>query len=255
MKNLNLYRVKLKWTVLFIFSYLLSLIINIPAAIIIEQLPFPKSLNIYNAQGTLWEGSIDEIHWKNEIIHDIHWKVIWSQLFLGKPTITLTMHDSEKLTGHADISWHNDIYINNLKLSTPAAVLSPYLTTALPLETQGNVELSIHYMQFNTNSCASLNGYMTWKPATLKVATTNIELNETITTLACKDNKFEIQIKQSADSINTQGTASLDFNGNYELGMTLNAAPNSPEEIRTILPMIGRDMGNNIYKINANGHL
>lgn len=63
------------------------------------------------------------------------------------------------------------------------------------------------------------------------------------------------QITQDSDMVSSQSTVKMTLQGHYQLQSTLTAGRLLPENMRYSLNLLGKDIGNGVYKVNEQGTL
>lgn len=249
------HRTQLKWGALFLFSYLFFLLALMPASVVVTRLPLPKSLQLNAVQGTLWQGEVGEVRWQQQILHHVRWQVEWSRLLVGMPALHLTLNDPQSLTGETTVGWRGDLFVEDLSLHAPVSMISSLLPTPVPIGLTGDASLSIRQLKINPQHCAQLQGALSWQPAKLSTPLGDILLGSPKASLTCNGDTITAEVTQAADMLSSQSTVNMTLQGHYQLQSTLTAGQHLPENIRSSLNLLGKDMGNGVYKVNEQGAL
>lgn len=249
------HRTQLKWGALFLFSYLFFLLPLMPASVVVTHVPLPKSLQLNAVQGTLWQGEVGEVRWQQQTLHHVSWQVEWSRLLVGMPALHLTLNDPESLTGETTVGWRGDLFVEDLSLHAPVSMISSFIPMPVPIGLTGNASLSIRQLQINPQHCTQLQGALFWQQASLSTPLGDITLGTPKASLACNGDTFTAEVTQNSDMVSSQSTVKMTLQGHYQLQSTLTAGLHLPESIRSSLNLLGKDIGNGVYKVNEQGTL
>ncbi|MDD2341317.1 MAG: type II secretion system protein N, partial [Tolumonas sp.] len=140
-------------------------------------------------------------------------------------------------------------------LHAPVSMISSFFRMPVPVELTGNASLAIRQLQINPQHCTQLQGSLTWQPANLSTPLGDIALGSPKASLACHGDTFTAEVTQDSDMISSQSTANMTLQGHYQLQSTLTAGRLLPENIRSSLNLMGKDIGNGVYKVNEQGAL
>lgn len=249
------HRTQLKWGALFLFSYLFFLLALMPASVVVTRLPLPKSLQLNAVQGTLWQGEVGEVRWQQHTLHHVSWQIEWSRLLVGMPALHLTLNDPQFLSGETTVGWRGDLFVEDLSLHVPVSMISSLIPMPVPIGLTGNASLSIRQLQINPQHCTQLQGSLTWQAGNLSTPLGDIVLGSPQASLACDGDAFTAEVTQDSDMLSSQSTVNMTLQGHYQLQSTLTAGQKLPENIRSSLNFIGKDIGNGVYKVNEQGTL
>lgn len=244
---------RLTLLLLFLFCYLLFLLATFPAAQLLPRLPLPAGMQLHNISGTVWQGQIGELRWQKRALHDVQWEVLFSRLWLGMPTVKLSLQDPEIAIASATVGWRGDWKINDLTLKTPASVLQQQIPYPLPAEASGTLQLNISHLSFNNKQCLALEGQAEWLQAQLLTPAGELVLGNPQAKLSCRNNELEINIRQDSAALRSQAQLQLNMQGLYKLQATLYPGNELPADLRTSLNWLGTSDSEGAIRIKNEG--
>ena len=250
-KNLLLRRPLL--LLLFCVSYLLFLLAFIPAAQILPRLPLPAGLQLQNISGTLWQGRIGDLSWQKYRLHNLQWEVAFSQLWLARPTIKLSLQDPETAVASGTVSWRGDWSLNNWQVNTSTHTIQRWLS--LPVDANGELTLNIDQLTFNSLECQTLTGQLNWQQALLQTPAGELTLGNPIAALSCRNKAFEANIQQDSASLHSETALQLNMQGQYKLQASLQPKPALPDTLRLSLGWLGPVDSQGIIRTRHEGSL
>ncbi len=242
-------------TGLFVLSYLLFLIAQMPLNIVMAHIPLPKDLTFSGVTGTPWQGAVREVRWQRYEVHNLRWQVQWSSLLLGKPAIELTLHDPELIEGSLIVGYRTHFSVTAADLKAPADKLATLSGMPLPVSVSGMVNLKVTELDLTPTSCLSLEGQVRWSKGQVDSPMGTLPLGEPQMTLACENNQLLLKASQDSEAISSQSTLTLALNGRYQLQSTLTPGKQFPEGLSALLKMGASDLGNGVYKLNESGQI
>ncbi len=234
-------RCRRKAILLFLLSYLFFLLVTLPASLVLTQLPLPQSISLMNIRGTLWQGEIGELHWQDLSLRQVHWNILFSRLWLGMPSVAVSIHDPDTLVANADIGWRGSWQINELALSIPATALQQQLPYPLPAQVEGTLHLNIGQLRFDTAQCLALaDAKAEWQSASLQTPAGELPLNSVHASLHCpRHDTLELNANQQSAALQSQLTLRLNSAGTYQLQTTLTPGGELSDDIRASLEWLG----------------
>jgi general secretion pathway protein N len=140
---------KLKKLVLVLVCYLLLLAGNAPAGVV--RVFMPADIKAGRFSGSLWQGRVYQLTWRNVTIEDVHWQLTFSS---WRPAIKVALRDPRGLQGTGTLRGWHDLEWYEWQLSAPADFVRQQLSLALAMTLKGGC------------SCNCTRGvYLPWLPA------------------------------------------------------------------------------------------
>jgi general secretion pathway protein N len=240
---------------LFCGSYLLFLLASMPAAQIVPRLPLPAGLQLHNIKGSLWQGSIGDIRWQKQRLHNLQWEVLFSRLWLAMPTIKLSLQDPDTAIISGLVGWRGHWSLSDWQIKTSADTLQQWIAIPLPINASGAFTLNIDQWTFNAAECQTLTGQLNWQQAQLKMPAGELALGNPHATLSCKNKVFEAKVQQDASDLQSNIDLQLTMQGGYKLQASLHPKPALSDNLRSSISWLGTADNSGVIRIKSEGVL
>lgn len=142
--------------------YLFSLIYNLPAAWVYQQLspPFTKLASI---QGTLWSGKAQQVNFQKTPVGTVTWKFIPNNLLTGKLTYQLTINNGTSVAnGFIHLLPDLSIQLQDIQAQASLADILP-LYGPMPMTMNGHTLLKIDNILIKNNKLLAFTGILKFK--------------------------------------------------------------------------------------------
>ena len=238
-------------------SYIVFLLILLPAAQIIPLLKIPASTASFSGiSGSIWSGKIDHIRLQKQNIRAAQWDIKPLSLLTGKLSANiLSSYQSIDATALLDYSlFSKKLSFSDLRSEFSASQLQKILE--LPFaELSGSLHMDMNSIVLQKNKLSQINGQITWNDAKVKVSkpiSLGI-LNFDISTPNAGELSATLSNKQGALSI--QGKLKLLANSRYTLDVRLKPRANAPAELTDLLRLVAPKKIQSEHVIQRNGRL
>jgi general secretion pathway protein N len=228
-----------KWVVLAIFTYLVLLVVYLPAAHLVAfvQKNNPKlPITIGNIEGTLWSGKVDKVIAHGIALNNLRWELSPWSLLLGKASIDLNggkIRDSQQtyIKGNISTSLFNvqNVSMHDLKLFLPARSVMAQVPMPVPVSAEGRFRVDIQEFELD-NACVELVGKGSWLNGTVSGPTGVIGFGNFDANLACEGDQFAIQILPE-NKLNLDAKVLLSLAGKYEIDGRFKPSDDLPKEV------------------------
>lgn len=238
-----------KWfAVLAIFfsSYMVFLVATMPLAFVVNTIELPKSVHLENVSGSIWEGEIAQLSVGDNYIQDIKMDLSFWSLFILSPTIDITFGDAlsvgpeGKFTLAASLS---KLIFTNVELYISASDVVKRLPLPIPATGQGNAELILDEISFNTAdniSCESAQGQVSWKRAVVTALDNTVKIGDLKANIACEKGELTAAILPK-NNLGLAFDARLNIAKQKASGRGyLTPGVKFPAELKPILSFLGR---------------
>lgn len=238
-----------------LFTYLLSLIITVPASLV-TGLITDERVNIQGVSGTLWNGKAYTITINNAIqLNNTQWSVNAWKLLTGKIAIaTETTYQDNNISAELGSSFLGRYFINNLQASLPARDIAQLADIPLA-QLAGLMTFNITHAQWKQGELPQATGEITWKNATVTVTDTASLGNINIVLGESKQQLLNADIKNQGGDMSISGNAELVPEANYMLNIRLSPTATASDSIIQSLGMFAKRQANGDYLINSSGAL
>jgi general secretion pathway protein N len=238
----------------FLLGYVVFLCASLPAAQVLSRLPLPAGLQLYDISGSLWQGRIGELRWQKYRLQNLRWEVLFSRLWLALPTIHLSLQDPDTAIAAGRIGWRGKWYFNEWQIKTSAADVQDWIAFPLPVRADGALKLNIAQLVINQTECSALSATLNWQQARLKTPLGDLQLDNPLATLSCKDNKIDAEIRQDSPALHTQASLQLTMKQQYKLQASLQPGAELSNDLRSSLDWLGTPDSKGIIRVKEDGH-
>lgn len=247
---------KIKLIVFGLFFYLASLLLSLPATMVVSFLPEDVDIKLNSVSGSLWQGQIAEITYQKKYkVKKVTWKFDWVALFALQLKLDLKFNNGvQALSGKGVIGYSlTGAFAENLMIDIKASELLSYLPLPVPITATGDISLIIKSIAQGTPYCQEIDGYLHWQDAKLKTDLGNINLATVNIALTCVDGLVQAQLKQDSDQLTTQASFVLKEKGVYQLNGAIKGKAKLEPSINQALSWIGKKdaQGATLFKFNG----
>ncbi|MEC9416080.1 MAG: type II secretion system protein N [Pseudomonadota bacterium] len=243
--------IKSIYIVFILIIFILSLVIQFPAAVSQQWLE-NEHIRVNGISGTLWNGRASEADINGWYLRDIKWELIPKELFSGALSYKLSMYPFNGLVDTILTLKSNEI-INLNKLE--GNLSHGTVETILPnLGIDSSIKLDIKEAIINSGIPVLINGKVTLNDLIIK-GLSNQSVGNFEIELITQAN----QIIGSFDDINAlldvAGTITISRDGEYMLVGVVSSNSHTPENIKTMLTFLGSENDKNQRSFRFEGML
>ncbi|MGF1643526.1 MAG: type II secretion system protein N [Thiotrichales bacterium] len=224
---------------LFLIALAISLVVTVPARWVLQYATLPAELSISAVTGTLWRGQADTVRWRNLPEVAVQWKLKPTSLLLGRLGINVTAtRTGLRLAGDLIVYRDQTLSATDVTFDGELATL-PIAPEAMLIAPEGQIKARFDSLLWEHERIETLSGIVLWDPARI-AAPVRYELGELALKLTGATGKITGQLSSANGPIDAVGTLDLDPQGVLKTDIRLNPKPETPREIRDLLPMLGR---------------
>ena len=221
-------------------TYLISLIVALPAADAYQWFLARPQLRAYGVSGTVWNGHADAVISSGQRLDDVSWSFRPGALLsasLGYAT-DAALPDGH-FSGDARISPSGRVTLSDAKLSTALGpVIQSLGSRPLPIKFQGRVEAVLKHLTLKNRHIESADG---------AIAINNVEIQ---TGQGLSLGSFGIRVSDGKDGIDGKimdrggplqvtGTVTLKKDGAVDLRINVKTKPSAGDDLKKALGFIG----------------
>jgi len=239
-----------------IFSYLLFLIVTVPASLVTNIINENAPVEIQGASGTIWNGKANLIS-INDIAHlnETEWNFLAWKIFTGHAAFQISTHfDDQKIVGEIGVSFLKQFFVNNFSAKITSEKVAELADIPL-VQLSGMITLDIEHAHWKMDELPLASGDITWNSATITVAETvslgnlNIALNEN------GDHLLNADIKNQGGDIRVSGNAELVAEKNYAINIKLSPTSTASDNIAKSLSLFAQRQSNGDFLLKKTGQL
>ncbi len=238
-------------------SFALFLIVNTPAAIVInaveDKIPHIKFQNV---SGTIWQGSAQQITVQSKhVLKNVDWSICAAHLLLAEACVKIDLsYNKDTFKGQLSIGVDKNIQAKNINAIINARTLSQLIS--LPLgEIDGEITLNLTSLNWQPGNIPTANGEIKWNKASITVAET-AQLGDILINLSETDqHPINATINNKNGQLAISGTAVIDSNTDYSLQLDLKLNKTASENLKNSLGFFAKAQSNGNFKVNNSGNL
>ncbi|KJY84102.1 general secretion pathway protein GspN [Vibrio galatheae] len=199
--------------------FVTSAMVTLPAQFVVQLLPLPQLLTVTGIEGTLWQGSAQQISWQRQNYGALSWKMNIGKLFTGsvEAHVRFGRGSDLSLQGRGLVGYSlSGLYAENLIASLPAekvVALAPPLP--IPLDLTGQVELNLRSYTYAAPYCQSALGSVVWNTQTVTTPLADLEVGPVIANLSCQQSVLDVEGEQNSAQVSSGFVAKLNPDNSY----------------------------------------
>ncbi len=249
---------KLLLSVLFIVVFLVSSVVHMPIAWLLQHIPISSQVVIRGATGTLWHGKAEGINLQKIDLGQLQWQFEPTELLSGGFAF------STRFGRGAALDWNgkgifgystNGPYAKGVLVSVKTASLMKQIKMAIPVKIEGQLELTLNNYQFSAPWCEMAEGELVWSDAQLKTPLGAVNPVEAIATLACQDSMITLKSVQDSAQLSSEFSVELHPDATYKISGWVKPGDQLPQKVESQLKWLGSPNSKGQYKINHVGRL
>ena len=230
-----------------VLSYLLFLLVNLPAAVVWQTISGLVGLPVQlsHIQGTLWSGSVGSVTVRTQqqplLLPNLAWSLQGSyRILLGQLSLNVQLgnpSDAIEATGSLTLSL-GSVEINDATLSTTTQWLLNAVDAPVPGQVIGRVDLQLDRLAITTQGCSAISGRGRLANLQLRSPLGSLTIGDITASLACKNRALLANVKQTSADMTTTGTFTLNSQGNYRFQGETRTNSDTPTAVKQALAMI-----------------
>ena len=236
-------------------SYLLFLLITIPAKPVADLLNKNTPLQIQGVSGTIWNGHAYSISINNILLQDTHWSITAWKILLGQLAADLEGNfRNNRFETEAGSSLTGTLFINQLNTRLSAEDITEL--AAIPLaQLSGIFDIDIESASWRRGETPEAIGEIKWNQAAVTVADTVSLGNVTLSLSESEEQLLLADIINQGGDIKLSGTAKLLPDAKYAVDIRLTPTASANDNIKQSLGMFAKRQGDGDYLLNNTGSL
>ena len=240
---------------IFLITYIGFLIATLPAALLFNQLPMPKNLNISGVTGSIWQTNVELIVIGDTAIQKIETQLSFWSLFTLTPKLFITFGDSfiAGPEGELELSLSAETaQISDLTLIIKANEIAQQLTLPLPVSAQGDVVITIINAEIDLkkgSQCIVAKGNATWSKAGLIALEQNIKLGTFNSEIGCENGALSL-ILSPKNNLGLTFNAYMRKGGKISGNGFIKPGAKFPKVLNDVLPFLGKKDNQGRYRLS-----
>lgn len=232
---------KVKIAILVVFVYCTTLIINLPAAVVVDWMP-KSSVKINNASGSLWEGQAKQVVINPKVtLHNVQWNLHPIALLSLALEADLSFNNGpQAMSGKGVVRYGlSGASGSNIILDLTSQELLTFLPMRLPVKIEGDFSAVIKEVTQGQPYCETLQGNILWQDAVIYSQLGDVNLASPSVDLGCDDGEISAFLTQESEQLTTTLDINLGENGIYKLNGEIQGTDKLAPSIAQSLTWIG----------------
>jgi general secretion pathway protein N len=245
-----------RYSLIFLCSLVVFLIITLPAGVVVKQLTLPKNIHYQSVDGTVWHPVINKVQLEDISLSTIELQLSpWSLLSVN-PTITAKIGRDFLVEPEGQLTIDQLLdqgRLTNLSAKLAANVIAERLTLPIKIKAAGLVTLTVEQWQGFISSdqsrlCSTLSGHINWNNAAVTAYQQTIELGKFTANLSCENGQIHAQVLDN-NRLGLSADIYLNKQGKITGDGFIKPNANMPKELAPLLPMLGRQDNQGRYRL------
>lgn len=249
---------KLKISLVFFVLYILSLLLTLPASLVVRFIPENTGIQIGHITGTIWNAQVSQVNYRHQVqLKKLTWNFDWSALLAMKLKADIRFNNGRNvLNGKGAVIYGTSgLILEDLKVDMQSAHLLSYLALPVPVMPSGKLSLVIEHASQGAPYCSELDGYLVWQDASAETPMGNIDLASPNVDLSCVQGEVVASLKQDSEQLTTNAKIQLSEGWKYQLQGDIKGTDKLDPSILQAISWIGPKTNTGETKFRFNGRL
>jgi len=248
---------KFKIAILVVVVYLITLVINLPMAFVIDLLP-KNAVKINQPTGTIWKGEAKQVVVNRKLSFDnVKWDMqLMSLLALNLKADVSFNNGPQAMSGKGRVGYgFSGINASNVILDVSSTELLTLLPMRLPVNIEGDFSAVIKEFSQDKPYCEQLQGNIFWQDAVISSQLGVVNLASPTVDLGCDNGDLTAFVTQESDELATTLDISLTKGGVYQLNGEIQGTEKLAPSIAKSLTWVGPKNESGATTLNFSGQL
>jgi|GEM_PF-2768624 len=240
-------------------SFLLTSLTQLPAKLVLAQLPADLPVQLQGIYGTLWTGGASSLSAQGIQLNNLQWDLQTRALLKGKLAADLrgSLAQGGDIDGLCSINLAGTLNCAPLNLSNlPAQVVSPYLQNLMIPPLSGTFHANFNSVAWDRQTLPQLSGHGEWREAGVQMLPQRYG-NYTAIISSGENDAQQISLASAPEAaFGLNGTITLEANGQYQTQLDIKPGNSIDEGTKQFLTsFIVPPQADGTYQIREQGQL
>ena len=212
-----------------------SALVHLPAQFVVQYAPMPSQLKVIGVEGTVWQGSAYQVEWAGQKLGELNWQLHPSKLLTAtlEANVRFGRGSDMDVQGRGILGYSlGGAYAKNLIASVPVeSVMKVAPSLPVPLELDGQIEVSLRDYQYAAPYCQSAEGSVVWNTETIGSPLAHLTVGPIVAQLQCQDSQIDITADQQSKQVTSEAKVSLSADGRYSATAWFKPEGDFPNEL------------------------
>ena len=237
---------------MFLAVYLIFVIATAPASVLLNMVSLPKGLSLHGVSGSIWHTKIKQVSQGELQIHDVDAQLNLLSLLTLDPKISLSFGGAlvPGPEGQLDVSGLlAEARIENADITLAANDVAAQLSLPIDLDAHGFVHLKLSEFVVGKPLCQLAKGDINWANASVTAMEEKVKLGSFSAKVTCEQGALALTLAPKND-LGLTFSAYIRQSGRLSGNGYLTPGEKFPEELKTVLPFIGKADNQGRYRLN-----
>ena len=234
--------------------FLLSLVVTIPARWAQQFIPANTPVKLQAVSGTIWRGEAAQFSWDNTSLGQLRWAVKPLSLLTGKLGLDFNLSDSGLRADGTALVYRDQVVVLNDTVASGDIAKLPLGRARLPVELEGRLEAEMKKVVIKASAIHAAEGVINWQSARI-TAPIILPMGEVALQISGSKGNLKGEFSSQKSAVDTRGTLAFTHNGQFTSDIRLKPNAQTPEDIRELLPALGKSQRDGSVKLHYQGRL
>lgn len=185
--------------------FVVSAMAHLPAQFVIQYAPLPGQLSINGVEGTVWQGSAQQVRWQGTSYGALNWQLNLTKVLTGslEAQVRFGRGSDLSLQGRGVVGYDlNGLYAQNFIAAIPVEEVSKFAPRLpVPLDLNGQVEVNLRSYRYAQPYCDSAQGSLVWNTQAVGTPLADLYLGPVIAQFSCQQNNIDVEGEQQSEQV------------------------------------------------------
>ncbi len=229
----------IKGLLLFVVALVVFLIATLPVNLVIPRLPRGLPVALNGAEGTVWRGSAAQVSIDHKPLGALEWRVHPASLLLARLNADFKLRgDGLRARGNVTVKLDQSVQLAKTIIDADVKKL-PLPPEAGMVAPEGKINATVRSLSLRDRRVTDADADILWNGARITAATP-MDLGRIELKVTGKDGQLNGALDSKNGPLQARGKIDISPDGLLKANIRLSPHGDTPDEIRNMLPMIGR---------------
>jgi len=248
-------------TIVFLLAFFMFVLHLMPAsvAVSIAKPYLPKQLNLGMVSGSLWQGSITQLSFKDRnqelVLNKVNWTLSASSLLTTNLVADIkfgNLRQKEEYSGKGNIKFgllSNELTVTNANLRAPVELLMAQANLPLPINAKGRITIKAKEYQLGKPYCKALNADISTQQLQIQGLSGWFAIDEIAAKGKCKSGNITFAVTKEND-LGLQLDIILAANNKLTVDGFIKPKANMPKDVHDAVKFLGKPDPQGRYRVS-----
>lgn len=244
----------IKPTLFTLLVFFISLVVTTPARWLQNFIPPNSPVTLQSVTGTIWKGEATQLSWQKNPLGKLDWTLQPLSLLTGKLGANFNLENEGILVnGKALIDRKQQVKLTDTRADIEINKL-PLDTARMLITAEGRINADVRKLIIINQTIDSADATLVWKTASIS-APIAMPLGEITLEVSGENGNLTGKLKSNNSPVDASGTLAIAKNGQLTSNIRLKPNSKTPQDIRELLPALGKQERDGSVKLHYQGRL